>query len=136
MVTQGDSRDENKTPLALRSPVRVQGGGAQLAERRPGGGLVRQGCPQLTTAPLWSGRAPAGLPNVTEIRLAGLDVTDSSVRLLVRHMPHLTKLDLSHCGHVGDQAVNLLTAANSPLRDTLSDINLSVSMLRMVLSTG
>ncbi|XP_041092684.1 F-box/LRR-repeat protein 19 [Polyodon spathula] len=63
--------------------------------------------------------------NVTEIRLAGLDVTDSSVRLLVRHMPHLTKLDLSHCGHVGDQAVNLLTAANSPLRDTLSDINLS-----------
>ncbi|XP_028671392.1 F-box/LRR-repeat protein 19-like [Erpetoichthys calabaricus] len=63
--------------------------------------------------------------NVTEVRLAGLDVMDSSVRLLVRHMPHLTKLDLSHCGHVSDQAINLLTAANSPLRETLTEINLS-----------
>uniref|UniRef100_A0A8C8S5W9 F-box/LRR-repeat protein 15-like leucin rich repeat domain-containing protein n=1 Tax=Pelusios castaneus TaxID=367368 RepID=A0A8C8S5W9_9SAUR len=65
------------------------------------------------------------LQNVSELRLSGLDITDSSLRLVVRHTPQLTKLDLSHCNHVGDQSVNLLTAANSPLRDSLAEINLS-----------
>ncbi|XP_053884691.1 LOW QUALITY PROTEIN: F-box/LRR-repeat protein 19 [Malaclemys terrapin pileata] len=65
------------------------------------------------------------LQNVSELRLSGLDITDSSLRLVVRHTPQLAKLDLSHCNHVGDQSVNLLTAANSPLRDSLAEINLS-----------
>ncbi|CAM2114983.1 F-box/LRR-repeat protein 19 isoform X1 [Caretta caretta] len=65
------------------------------------------------------------LQNVSELRLSGLDITDASLRLVVRHTPQLAKLDLSHCNHVGDQSVNLLTAANSPLRDSLAEINLS-----------
>ncbi|XP_060137759.1 F-box/LRR-repeat protein 19 [Zootoca vivipara] len=65
------------------------------------------------------------LQNVSELRLSGLDITDSSLRLVIRHTPQLAKLDLSHCNHVGDQSVNLLTAANSPLRETLAELNLA-----------
>ncbi|XP_026539267.1 F-box/LRR-repeat protein 19 [Notechis scutatus] len=65
------------------------------------------------------------LQNVSELRLSGLDITDSSLRLVIRHTPQLAKLDLSHCNHVGDQSVNLLTAANSPLRETLAELNLT-----------
>uniref|UniRef100_A0A8C3XPC6 F-box/LRR-repeat protein 19 n=1 Tax=Chelydra serpentina TaxID=8475 RepID=A0A8C3XPC6_CHESE len=65
------------------------------------------------------------LQSVSELRLSGLDITDASLRLVVRHTPQLAKLDLSHCNHVGDQSVHLLTAANSPLRDGLAEINLS-----------
>ncbi|XP_063157507.1 F-box/LRR-repeat protein 19 isoform X2 [Candoia aspera] len=65
------------------------------------------------------------LQNVSELRLSGLDITDASLRLVIRHTPQLAKLDLSHCNHVGDQSVNLLTAANSPLRETLAELNLT-----------
>lgn len=65
------------------------------------------------------------MPNLSELRLAGLDFTDASLRLVVRHTPQLTRLDLSHCSQVGDQSIHLLTAASSPLRETLADINLS-----------
>ncbi|MBN3309582.1 FXL19 protein, partial [Amia calva] len=63
--------------------------------------------------------------NVAELRLAGLEVTDSCARLLVRYLPHLTKLDLSHCGQITDQTVHTLSAPTSPLRDTLTHINLA-----------
>ncbi|XP_070800489.1 F-box/LRR-repeat protein 19 [Pituophis catenifer annectens] len=65
------------------------------------------------------------LQNVSELRLSGLDITDASLRLVIRHTPQLAKLDLSHCNHVGDQSVNLLTAVNSPLRETLAELNLT-----------
>uniref|UniRef100_A0A3Q0SYN7 F-box and leucine-rich repeat protein 19 n=1 Tax=Amphilophus citrinellus TaxID=61819 RepID=A0A3Q0SYN7_AMPCI len=63
--------------------------------------------------------------NVTELRLAGLDLTDASSRLLVRYVPHLTKLDLSHCGNITDQTVHTLTSPISPLRESLTHINLA-----------
>ncbi|KAG7272702.1 hypothetical protein CRUP_029641 [Coryphaenoides rupestris] len=63
--------------------------------------------------------------NVTELRLAGLDVTDASSRLLVRYVPHLAKLDLSQCGSITDQTVHTVTSPISPLRDTLTHINLA-----------
>lgn len=63
--------------------------------------------------------------NITELRLAGLDLTDASSRLLVRYVPHLTRLDLSHCGNVTDQTVHTLTSPISPLRETLTHINLA-----------
>ncbi|XP_029462766.1 F-box/LRR-repeat protein 19 [Rhinatrema bivittatum] len=65
------------------------------------------------------------LLTLSDLRLAGLGLTDTSLRLLTRLTPHLTRLDLSHCSNVGDQSINLLTAANSPLRESLSEINLS-----------
>ncbi|XP_029996970.1 F-box/LRR-repeat protein 19 [Sphaeramia orbicularis] len=63
--------------------------------------------------------------NVTELRLAGLDLTDASSRLLVRYVPHLNKLDLSQCGNITDQTVHTMTSPMSPLRETLTHINLA-----------
>lgn len=60
---------------------------------------------------------------MTELRLAGLDLTDAASRLLVRHTPHLTRLDLSHCVNITDQTVRNLTV--SPLRESLTHINLA-----------
>uniref|UniRef100_A0A8C3A0V1 Lysine demethylase 2B n=1 Tax=Cyclopterus lumpus TaxID=8103 RepID=A0A8C3A0V1_CYCLU len=65
------------------------------------------------------------LRNVEDLRLAGLDITDTSLRLIIRYMPSLSKLDLSYCNHVTDQSVNILTAAGTTTRDSLTDINLS-----------
>ncbi|KAM4635163.1 lysine (K)-specific demethylase 2Bb isoform 2-T2 [Polymixia lowei] len=66
------------------------------------------------------------LRNVVDLRLAGLDITDTSLRLIIRYMPSLSKLDLSYCNHVTDQSVNILTAAGTTTRDSLTDVNLSV----------
>ncbi|XP_042193617.1 lysine-specific demethylase 2B isoform X3 [Callorhinchus milii] len=66
------------------------------------------------------------LRNVMDLRLGGLDVTDSTLRLIIRHMPLLAKLDLSYCNHLTDQSMNLLTAVGSSTRDSLTEINLSV----------
>ncbi|XP_061624642.1 lysine (K)-specific demethylase 2Ba isoform X6 [Phyllopteryx taeniolatus] len=66
------------------------------------------------------------LRNVEDLRLAGLDITDTSLRLIIRQMPLLSRLDLSYCNHVNDQSVNLLTAAGTTTRDSLTEINLSV----------
>lgn len=60
-----------------------------------------------------------------ELRLAGLDITDASLRLIIRHMPLLSKLNLSYCNHVTDQSINLLTAVGTTTRDSLTEINLS-----------
>ncbi|KAM3611860.1 uncharacterized protein V6R79_025084 [Siganus canaliculatus] len=66
------------------------------------------------------------LRNVEDLRLAGLDITDTSLRLITRQMPLLSNLDLSYCNHINDQSVNLLTAAGTTTRDSLTEINLSV----------
>lgn len=65
------------------------------------------------------------LRNVQDLRLAGLDITDASLRLISQQMPLLASLDLSYCNHVNDQSVNLLTAAGTTTRDSLTEINLS-----------
>ncbi|XP_013878571.1 F-box/LRR-repeat protein 19 [Austrofundulus limnaeus] len=63
--------------------------------------------------------------NVTELRLAGLDLTDASSRLLVRYVPHLSRLDLSHCVNISDQTVHTLTSPASPLKESLTYVNLA-----------
>ncbi|KAM4616430.1 lysine (K)-specific demethylase 2Ba isoform 3-T3 [Polymixia lowei] len=65
------------------------------------------------------------LRNVVDLRLAGLDITDTSLRLISRQMPLLSRLDLSYCNHINDQSVNLLTAAGTTTRDSLTEINMS-----------
>lgn len=65
------------------------------------------------------------LRNVEDLRLAGLDITDTSLRLISRQMPLLSRLDLSYCNHINDQSVNLLTATGTTTRDSLTEINLS-----------
>ncbi|XP_034453454.1 lysine-specific demethylase 2A [Hippoglossus hippoglossus] len=74
--------------------------------------------------------SPPGCDNRSQLRtmqclrLAGLDITDSTLRLVIRHMPHLTKLDLSHCNSLTDHSINLLTAVGSSTRNTLIELNL------------
>lgn len=77
--------------------------------------------------PLLSGQIDnrSKLRNIVELRLAGLDITDASLRLIIRHMPLLSKLNLSYCNHVTDQSINLLTAVGTTTRDSLTEINLS-----------
>uniref|UniRef100_A0A4W5KSY6 [histone H3]-dimethyl-L-lysine(36) demethylase n=1 Tax=Hucho hucho TaxID=62062 RepID=A0A4W5KSY6_9TELE len=64
------------------------------------------------------------LRNMQSFRLAGLEISDSTLRLVIRHMPLLTRLDLSHCGGLTDQSINLLTAVGSSTRNTLTELNL------------
>ncbi|XP_012671448.2 lysine (K)-specific demethylase 2Ba isoform X2 [Clupea harengus] len=66
------------------------------------------------------------LRNIVDLRLAGLDITDSSLRLIIKNMPLLSRLDLSYCNHINDQSINLLTAAGTTTRDSLTEVNLSV----------
>uniref|UniRef100_A0A4W6DI65 Lysine demethylase 2A n=1 Tax=Lates calcarifer TaxID=8187 RepID=A0A4W6DI65_LATCA len=74
--------------------------------------------------------SPPGCDNRSQLRtmqclrLAGLDISDSTLRLVIRHMPHLTKLDLSHCNSLTDHSINLLTAVGSSTRNTLTELNL------------
>ncbi|XP_072356755.1 lysine-specific demethylase 2A-like [Scyliorhinus torazame] len=64
------------------------------------------------------------LRNVTDFRLAGLDISDITLRLIIRHMPLLSRLDLSHCSHLSDHSLNLLTAVGSSTRNSLSELQL------------
>ncbi|KAJ7344151.1 hypothetical protein JRQ81_000101 [Phrynocephalus forsythii] len=65
------------------------------------------------------------LRNMIDFRLAGLDITDATLRLIIRHMPLLSRLDLSHCNHLTDQSTNLLTAVGSSTRNSLTELNMA-----------
>ncbi|RXN20025.1 lysine-specific demethylase 2A-like protein [Labeo rohita] len=65
------------------------------------------------------------LRGLLTLRLAGLDVNDSALKMIVRHMPSLRRLDLSHCQGLTDQSINLLTATGCNTRNTLRQLNLS-----------
>uniref|UniRef100_A0AAZ3PFY9 [histone H3]-dimethyl-L-lysine(36) demethylase n=1 Tax=Oncorhynchus tshawytscha TaxID=74940 RepID=A0AAZ3PFY9_ONCTS len=103
--------------------------------------LSSPGCPLLRTLDLrWADGIKDGqirdllnppgcdnrsqLRNMQSFRLAGLEISDSTLRLVIRHMPLLTRLDLSHCGALTDQSINLLTAVGSSTRNTLTELNL------------
>ncbi|XP_063291047.1 lysine-specific demethylase 2A isoform X1 [Pelobates fuscus] len=62
---------------------------------------------------------------LTDLRLSGLDISDVTLRLIIRHCPVLSKLDLSHCPLLSDQSVNLLTAVGSSTRSSLTHIHLA-----------
>lgn len=64
-----------------------------------------------------------------DFRLAGLDITDATLRLIIRHMPLLSRLDLSHCNHLTDQSANLLTAVGSSTRNSLTELNMAGACL-------
>lgn len=64
------------------------------------------------------------LKNVQCLWLCGLEVTEATLRLIIRHMPLLTRLELSHCP-ITDSALNLLSAVGSSTRNTLTHLNLA-----------
>ncbi|CAL1290006.1 unnamed protein product [Larinioides sclopetarius] len=53
------------------------------------------------------------LRHLTEVKLAGADISDVSVRLLAHHLPLLSKIDLSHCHKVTDMGIAVLGAAKA-----------------------
>ncbi|XP_053326491.1 F-box/LRR-repeat protein 19 isoform X2 [Spea bombifrons] len=65
------------------------------------------------------------LSSLSELRLCGLEMGDSALRLLLRYTPRLHHLDLSHCVQLSDHGIHILTAATSPLRDSLTHLNLT-----------
>uniref|UniRef100_A0AAQ5YDJ8 [histone H3]-dimethyl-L-lysine(36) demethylase n=2 Tax=Amphiprion TaxID=80969 RepID=A0AAQ5YDJ8_AMPOC len=79
---------------------------------------------EITTPPgLESSRSR--LRNMVTLRLSGLDVSESTLRLLQRHMPQLERLDLAHCKEVTDSSIALLAAAGSHTRNNLTELTLA-----------
>ncbi|XP_069543614.1 lysine (K)-specific demethylase 2Aa isoform X2 [Brachyistius frenatus] len=65
------------------------------------------------------------LRNMGTLRLSGLDITESTLRLLQRHMPQLERLDLAHCRDIGDSSIALLAAAGTHTRNNLTELTLA-----------
>lgn len=59
------------------------------------------------------------------LRLSGMDVGESTLRLLQRHLPQLERLELSHCRDVTDLSIALLAAAGTHTRNNLSELTLA-----------
>ena len=59
------------------------------------------------------------------LNLAGSDVTDASMALIVRFMPRLASLDLSYCTRVTDSGVDMLSEASSATCRSLVRVNLT-----------
>uniref|UniRef100_A0A672JWV2 [histone H3]-dimethyl-L-lysine(36) demethylase n=1 Tax=Sinocyclocheilus grahami TaxID=75366 RepID=A0A672JWV2_SINGR len=64
------------------------------------------------------------MKNMQCLWLCSLEVTEATLRLIIRHMPLLTRLELSHCP-ITDGALNLLSAVGSSTRNTLTHLNLA-----------
>ncbi|KAF3687069.1 Lysine-specific demethylase 2A [Channa argus] len=65
------------------------------------------------------------LRNTVTLRLSGLDISESTLRLLQRHMPQLERLDLAHCKDITDSSIALLAAAGTHTRNNLTELTLA-----------
>ncbi|XP_038053826.1 lysine-specific demethylase 2B-like isoform X2 [Patiria miniata] len=65
------------------------------------------------------------LCKLQELQLAGSDITDMSMEILIEQTPLLARLDLSFCGLMTSQGIATLLAEDSPLVNTLTDLNVS-----------
>ncbi|XP_008316002.1 lysine (K)-specific demethylase 2Aa isoform X2 [Cynoglossus semilaevis] len=65
------------------------------------------------------------LRNIATLRLSGLDISESTLRLVQRHMPHLDRLDLAHCKNISDSSVAMLAAAGTHSRNNLMELTLA-----------
>uniref|UniRef100_G3PVP3 [histone H3]-dimethyl-L-lysine(36) demethylase n=1 Tax=Gasterosteus aculeatus aculeatus TaxID=481459 RepID=G3PVP3_GASAC len=65
------------------------------------------------------------LRNMVTLRLSGLDISESTLRLLQRHMPQLERLDLAHCKDITDSSIALLAAAGTHTRNSLTELTLA-----------
>lgn len=89
-------------------------------------------CEGLNDAQIKEIIAPPGLEstrsrlrNMVTLRLSGLDVSESTLRLLQRHMPQLERLDLAHCKEITDSSIALLAAAGTHTRNNLTELTLA-----------
>ncbi|TMS22808.1 Lysine-specific demethylase 2A [Larimichthys crocea] len=65
------------------------------------------------------------LRNMVTLRLSGLDISESTLRLLQRHMPQLERLDLAHCKDITDSSIAMLAAAGTHTRNNLTELTLA-----------
>ncbi|XP_041840221.1 lysine (K)-specific demethylase 2Aa isoform X2 [Melanotaenia boesemani] len=65
------------------------------------------------------------LRNMVTLHLSGLEVCESTLRLLQRHMPQLERLDLAHCKDITDSSVGLLAASGTHTRNNLTELTLA-----------
>lgn len=63
------------------------------------------------------------------LRLSGLDISESSLRLLQHHMHQLERLDLAHCRGITDSSVALLAAAGTYTRNNITELILAGACL-------
>ena len=63
---------------------------------------------------------------LTDLRLTGSDITDTSMATLRDCTPALAKLVLQHCRKITDEGIRILAGATSPIRNTLTGENKSV----------
>ncbi|CAF90519.1 unnamed protein product, partial [Tetraodon nigroviridis] len=65
------------------------------------------------------------LRNLVTLRLSGLDISESILKLLQRHMTQLERLELSHCKNITDSSVALLAAPGTHTRNNLTELTLA-----------
>ncbi|XP_051939717.1 lysine (K)-specific demethylase 2Aa [Hippocampus zosterae] len=65
------------------------------------------------------------LKNIVTLHLSGLDINESTLRLIQHHMPHLENLDVAHCKNITDSSIALLAAVGTRTRNNLSELILS-----------
>lgn len=65
------------------------------------------------------------LRNLVTLRLSGLDVSESTLRLLQRHLPQLECLDLAHCKDITDSSIALLATAGTHTRSNLTELTVA-----------
>ncbi|XP_056890968.1 lysine (K)-specific demethylase 2Aa isoform X2 [Takifugu flavidus] len=65
------------------------------------------------------------LRNLVTLRLSGLDISESILKLLQRHMTQLERLELSHCKNITDSSVALLAAPGTNTRNNLTELTLA-----------
>ncbi|XP_028271549.1 lysine (K)-specific demethylase 2Aa isoform X3 [Parambassis ranga] len=65
------------------------------------------------------------LKNMVTLRLSGLDISESSLRLLQHHLHQLERLDLAHCRDITDSSVALLAAAGTHTRNNITELILA-----------
>lgn len=92
--------------------------------------LHRRLCSNMTVCvcpppPAGSESSRSRLRNMVTLCLSGLDISESTLRLLQRHMPQLERLDLAHCRDITDSSIALLAAAGTHTRNNLAELTLA-----------
>uniref|UniRef100_A0A8C5D3Q8 Lysine-specific demethylase 2A-like n=1 Tax=Gouania willdenowi TaxID=441366 RepID=A0A8C5D3Q8_GOUWI len=57
--------------------------------------------------------------------MSGVCVSESSLRLIQRHMPQLQRLDISHCRNIYDSSISLLAAPGTHIRNHITHLTLA-----------
>ena len=65
------------------------------------------------------------LSRCTELRLAGSDIGNSSLEMIVKHVTRLKVLDLSYCVNIEDDGLRILSNQDGPISQNLQELVLT-----------